>query len=839
MRQTNVLGQRAQACQCLQTRYNHGQRSATVVGARSNRKCRLVRGRNKAMRTWVKVLAGAALLGGIAGHIEQAEGQERAMGEKPKAVRKTLSESGRKELEKRMSITRKGRTTLAQLKRRGHEIPDVMSFPSSPDLPDPLVMNDGTKVTTKEQWAKRREEIKALLVKHHLGRSPPPPDNIRAVELSSEIIPDSGVVRGKRLNVTGKEFTYKVVKLTFGPEGAASIRLALLIPREGTGPYPAIMQPIWVKKIKPKDKELAVARNGFVCVIPDPQDFTDLRRIYPSYNWSTIGNWAWGMSRCMDYLQTLDIIDKDHIAVTGYSRFGKTALVTAAFDERFASMPVAAGHDSPVRSTPLYTGSTGWFLQSLDCFIGREDRLPCDAHFYTALIAPRPLLVMHKRGDVWCNVRGAQDSYLAAKRVYAFLGAEEKIGIWTIPGYHSFTPGDMKVVMEWASLHWFGKKARTRFYDMPFPYEFEEWKKTNGGEAPDVRSHPVRTWKTPRSPEEWKKESEQVRKRVEWVLGEGPQVKLPSAFPSREFTSDLLDKMTGNGQHTHPKPLKHTKTLQVDMGEGVTGYIMLPKELPEKAPALVYLHPYVENFGWFWSWSGYRGERGDRAFYKRRDLPHVPEIFAKAGYVVITYDQLGHGMRKREAGKFYQEHPKWSQLGRMVADARRAVDVLCSLEYVDKGRIGVAGVGLGAKVALHLASSDERVKAVAAIDGISPLRKEKSKLNTFGIRSYAIKRGLAPRMGLFIGSEERLPYDYDDLIGTIAPRHVMIDAAELDWRVNHKELKQCVERAREVYKLLGAEEALKYETPYDYHIFWPDRQGKVIEWFDETLGITK
>jgi len=90
-------------------------------------------------------------------------------------------------------------------------------------------------------------------------------------------------------------------------------------------------------------------------------------------------------------------------------------------------------------------------------------------------------------------------------------------------------------------------------------------------------------------------------------------------------------------------------------------------------------------------------------------------------------------------------------------------------------------------------------------------------------------------MGHFIGNEERLPYDYDELIATIAPRPVFVSAAELDWRVDHEQLRACINRAKGAYKLLGAEDALSFEMPYDYLSFWPDRQQRTIAWFDQVL----
>src|SRR5204863_8370121 len=101
------------------------------------------------------------------------------------------------------------------------------------------------------------------------------------------------------------------------------------------------------------DRGYAVASFYHGDVDPDKPDFTD--GVHPFYlkpgqtqhglhDWGTIAAWAWGLSRAVDYLITDKDIDSKRIAVVGHSRYGKTALLAAAFDERFAlAIPLQAG----------------------------------------------------------------------------------------------------------------------------------------------------------------------------------------------------------------------------------------------------------------------------------------------------------------------------------------------------------------------------------------------------------------------------------------------------------------------------------------------------------------
>ena len=106
-------------------------------------------------------------------------------------------------------------------------LPGVSELPVRPDLPDVLVLNDGTRVTTPAQWQKRREEIKRTLEYYAVGAMPPPPGNVKGRELSSEKVADGQVL-------------YRLLHLTFGPRESLSLDIGIFTPAEG-GPFPAII----------------------------------------------------------------------------------------------------------------------------------------------------------------------------------------------------------------------------------------------------------------------------------------------------------------------------------------------------------------------------------------------------------------------------------------------------------------------------------------------------------------------------------------------------------------------------------------------------------------------
>jgi Abhydrolase family len=109
------------------------------------------------------------------------------------------------------------------------KLPGPAELPLRKEMPDVLAMDDGTKVTTKEQWKKRREEMKRTLAYYAVGQSPPPPGNVKGREVKSELAAD-GTVR------------YYLVHLTFGPEEKLSLDIGIFTPTQG-GPFPAVILP--------------------------------------------------------------------------------------------------------------------------------------------------------------------------------------------------------------------------------------------------------------------------------------------------------------------------------------------------------------------------------------------------------------------------------------------------------------------------------------------------------------------------------------------------------------------------------------------------------------------
>jgi hypothetical protein len=363
------------------------------------------------------------------------------------------------------------------------DFPPVDKLPAKPELPDPLVMLNGDKVTTKEQWFdKRRPELKELFQHYMYGYFPPKPDKL------------AFTVEKDDKQALGGKATVKQISVKLGDPVVATWQMLLFVPNERKGPAPVFVglsfSPVsdllkdfntWaVDSIIDRGYALAVMHRDNVS--PDNAKATDhLFLRYPKKieerepaGWSTIGCWAWSLSRAIDYLVTDKDIDSKRIAAVGHSRLGKTSLLAAAFDDRIAlSIPHQAGcgGTAPSRGKvgesvkQINTSFPHWFNGNFKLFNDQPERLPFDQNCLVAICAPRPVLFSNAVEDQWANPNGQFDVLLAADPVYRFLGAggldakkppepgkliDSKLGYFIRPGKHSMTREDWKVFLDFA-----------------------------------------------------------------------------------------------------------------------------------------------------------------------------------------------------------------------------------------------------------------------------------------------------------------------------------------------------------------------------------------------------
>ncbi len=402
----------------------------------------------------------------------------------------------------------------------GADFPPIDKLPAQSELPDPLVMLNGERVKTREQWVtERRPELKALFQYYMYGTMLP-------------TLPVEAKVEYSDPKAFGGKATLKEVALSFGPPETPKLHLLLVIPNERKGPAPVFTGPnftgnhslvndpgvrlptVWIDGEAPavKDHRATEAGRGkqidvwaleqsidrgyavatFYYGDIDPDHAGVRAGVQPHlrekgkepgpHDGGSVAAWAWGISRAVDYLLTEDSLDRKRIAAVGHSRLGKAALLAAAFDDRIALVvPNQAGCGGTAPSRGKVGESVKqinerfpyWFAPAFQEFNERTDRLPFDQHCLVALVAPRPVLFSNATEDTWANPAGQFDVLRAADPVYRLLGttglaaekmpepgklADGTLGYYIRPGKHSMTKGDWKVYLDFADKQ-FGKPA--------------------------------------------------------------------------------------------------------------------------------------------------------------------------------------------------------------------------------------------------------------------------------------------------------------------------------------------------------------------------------------------
>ena len=333
-----------------------------------------------------------------------------------------------------------------------------------PKLPDPLTLNNGKKVTTaKVWWDARRPEIVEEFDREVYGRAPKvtPKVTWEVTSTLREMNGDVPVVTKKLVgHVDNSEY----------PAIGVDIQLTLTTPANALGPVPVMMElsfsPEFMAAIAKRFPEMTAAANkgptwqqqvlakgwGYAVLIPtsvqaDKGDgLTEgiiglVNKGQPRKldDWGALRAWAWGASRAMDYFETDKSVDARQIGIEGHSRYGKAALVTMAYDPRYA---IAYVSSSGAGGAALYrrnfgeqignvagTGEYHWMAGNFLKYAGplTPNDLPVDSHELIALAAPRPVFIGAgaTQGDGWVDARGMFMATVAAGPVYLLLGKKD------------------------------------------------------------------------------------------------------------------------------------------------------------------------------------------------------------------------------------------------------------------------------------------------------------------------------------------------------------------------------------------------------------------------------
>ena len=335
-----------------------------------------------------------------------------------------------------------------------------------PDLPDPLTLRDGRRVTTPELWwDARRPEIVEDFEREVYGRVP------RNVPAVSWRVTQSVTTSIGGIPVIARQVVGHVDNASY-PAIAVDIQMAVVTPAAanktvpflvmfGNGAMPAAPPPADATAGPISSAQQLVSAGWGYASINTTSIQADngaglTRGIIGLVNkgqarkpddWGSLRAWAWGASRALDYLLTDTAIDARHIGVEGVSRYGKAALVAAAFEPRFAMVLVGSSGEGGAKlhrrnfgeAVENLTGAgeyhwmAGNFLKygAAESTFGARTAgdLPVDSHELIALVAPRSVFISYgipEKGDAnWLDHQGSYMAAVAAGPVFRLLGVRD------------------------------------------------------------------------------------------------------------------------------------------------------------------------------------------------------------------------------------------------------------------------------------------------------------------------------------------------------------------------------------------------------------------------------
>src|SRR5579863_8900182 len=334
-------------------------------------------------------------------------------------------------------------------------------------LPDPLTLANGQPVRDAKTWTeKRRPEIVRLFEENEYGRSPGRPGSLSfdVFERAAPALQGKAIRRQVSIRFAGDKRADFLLYLPANSLKPAPLLLNISFSaNSATVDDPGVKEgEVWGpdKKRIPVSQarrfgKIDVARLldagfGFGTIYYGDIDpdfaggiqygvrapFLKPGQSEPAPDeWGTIGAWAWGLSRVMDYLETDKSVDPKRVAIFGVSRLGKTVMWAGAHDTRFALVIASCSGEGGAAISRRNYGETVahltapsrypyQFCANYGKFAQHVDQMPVDANMLVALMAPRPVLLQTGDKDYWSDPKGEFLAAVAAAPVFRLFGKQ-------------------------------------------------------------------------------------------------------------------------------------------------------------------------------------------------------------------------------------------------------------------------------------------------------------------------------------------------------------------------------------------------------------------------------
>lgn len=282
------------------------------------------------------------------------------------------------------------------------------------------------------------------------------------------------------------------------------------------------------------------------------------------------------------------------------------------------------------------------------------------------------------------------------------------------------------------------------------------------------------------------------------------------------------------------KEADHTRihlTYKTVFEDEVTAYLLVPNDLDgaEKLPAVMALHPTNEQ-----------GKDSVATPQGKVNRMYGLELVSR-GYVVLAPDALTSGERIYDglqsfrSQPFYEKHPEWSTVGKNLIDHKQGLDMLCSMEYVDAGRIGVIGHSFGGYNSFFLAGLDDRIRAFVCSCGFSPFYQDRRPTH-WGVRNWYTH---LPKITEHL-SQYQVPFDFHEIAALAAPIPAFYYYGQEDHIFPHwQSIAACMSELKQLYQLMNAEDQFHAVMTEGGHDFPTNIRKLSYEFLDHWLKSEK
>ncbi len=320
------------------------------------------------------------------------------------------------------------------------------------------------------------------------------------------------------------------------------------------------------------------------------------------------------------------------------------------------------------------------------------------------------------------------------------------------------------------------------------------------------------------NPKLWPAERERILKAVEPFMG----------YPTALDQSYHVKKIEILEQKEHPAGSLTRLRYETEPSEVVSAYLLVPHGVNKPSPTVLCLH-------------GTDVLAKDSLIYASTSQPGIDFAaqLALQGFVTFSPDHLAAGERISpglepfDTAAFYDRHPHWSEMGKMIWDSKRAIEAMLLIPHIDPERLGIVGHSLGGYSAFIAAAFEDRFKAVVCSCGLTVWEENPKRLNWARQSWYRHFPNLHRPF-----SENQIPFELYELASLVAPRPLLNISGMTDETYGGSEhLPEVGRRLSLLYSQLNEPDAFAnflFGGGHDVPVY---SQALITSWFRKWLSI--